>query len=39
MNIGIETLLSAVLIAWLIGYGTGVSFRFVRQIFEKATRG
>lgn len=24
---------------WLVGYGVGITWRFVRQVFEKASRG
>ncbi|MGL6309876.1 hypothetical protein ACSZMD_08730 [Aeromonas veronii] len=39
MDSGIEMFIAGGLVVWLAGYGSGTTFRYVRQIFEKAARG
>ena len=39
MDSGIEVFIAGGLVVWLVGYGSGTTFRYVRQIFEKAARG
>ena len=39
MDSGIEVFIAGGLVVWLVGYGSGITYRYVRQIFEKAARG
>jgi nitrate/nitrite transporter NarK len=38
MTIDVATLAAALVFAWFSGYGSGLAYRHVRQIFEKVTR-